>query len=459
MVPVAVGGCFGALSTRLSVGDSDSFWQLVTGHDMLARGLAWNDVYSWTVAGKPISVDQWLGQALWATAFDAGGWRGVVALRALAIAILVGLVLYAALRERPGRPLVAVLAALPALALSRFIWVERPELFGFACFAALIALLYAARAGSDRALWWIPPLIVVWANLHGSFAIGAVLAVLFAIEGAIAQPMRRQRYAIVAIASVVATFVTPAGLGTWTAPGFHFLHPPREIQEWSVPDPTTVPGAIFALTMCAALAIAFIAGGGARAAVVLAPVLFVSLIATRQMPLFAIAAAPFFAAYGPTALKRSAELSGLRLPAFATGQRPPGRRADAVAVALTALLLGGAAVTGTEAPSLADYPTAALSSLRAGPGLLNQYDWGGYLIWAAPATPVFVDGRLTPYLPDVLTDYTTVIGVHPGWREVLARRGIRQLLVRPADPVAIRAHDLGWPIRASSDTFVLIDVP
>ena len=72
---------------------------------------------------------------------------------------------------------------------------------------------------------------------------------------------------------------------------------------------------------------------------------------------------------------------------------------------------------------------------------------------------MFVDGRLTPYLPDVLADYTTVIGVHPGWREVLARRGIRQLLVRPTDPVAIRAHDLGWPIRASSDTFVLIDVP
>jgi len=115
--------------------------------------------------------------------------------------------------------------------------------------------------------------------------------------------------------------------------------------------------------------------------------------------------------------------------------------------------------TGTDAPSLGGFPTAALPALRAGPGLLNQYDWGGYLIANAPQTPVFVDGRLTPYLNGVLADYSTIVGVHPGWRDVIARRGIRQILVRPSDPVAVRARDLGWPIRASSDTFVLIDVP
>jgi hypothetical protein len=31
--------------------------------------------------------------------------------------------------------------------------------------------------------------------------------------------------------------------------------------------------------------------------------------------------------------------------------------------------------------------------------------------------------------------------------------------VLASDPVAVRARDLGWPVRASSYTFVLIDVP
>jgi hypothetical protein len=303
VVPVTIGAFFGVISTRLPVGDSDVFWHLAIGHDTLARGLASTDAYSWTVRGLPISVDQWLGQVLWALADEAGGWRGIVALRAFAIALLVGVIVYAALRERPARPLGAVLAALPAIALSRFVWTERPELFGFICFAVLIVLLRTARSGSDVALYWMPPLIVLWANLHGSFALGAGLIVLVAIEGAIAQPSRRRMYGLAAIGSLVATLVTPANVGAWTAPGYHLLHPPREIQEWSVPDVTTLPGAIFALAIFATFVTAFCSRARApREGVVLLPVLFLSLIATRQMPLFAIATAPYLAAHGGDAL-------------------------------------------------------------------------------------------------------------------------------------------------------------
>ena len=458
-VPVSIGAFFGAVSTRLPLGDSDAFWHLALGRDTLANGIQRVDTYSWTVAGQPVSIDQWLGQVCWAAAWQLGDWRGVVALRAVAVALLVAFVVYAALRERPARPLGAVLASLPALALTRFIWTERPELFGFVCFAALIVLLRAARAGTG-ALYVIPALVVVWANVHGSFALGAVLAVLVAVEGAFAQPSRRRSYAIAAVGSILGTLVTPAGLGTWTAPGFHLLNPPREIQEWSVPDVTTLPGAIFAVAVFATLATALFARTRApREAVVLLPVLFVSLSATRQLPLFAIAAAPYLAAYGGQAVSELAAVFRVRLPHLTSAARPPTRLADGLALAAAAAVLAIAAATGTAAPELGGYPVAALPMLRPGPGLLNNYDWGGYLIASAPRTPVFVDGRLTPYKSGVLSEYTTVIGVHPGWRDVIARRGITQLLVRPTDPVAVRARDLGWPIRVASDTFVLIDVP
>ena len=460
IVPVAIGAFFGAVSTRLPVGDSDVFWHLVLGRQVLRGLIAVPDDLSWTAVGHVGSSDQWLGQALWALAADAGGWRGIVAMRGVAIALLVGIVVYAALRERPARPLGAVLAALPAIALSRFVWTERPELFGFICFALLIVLLRAARAGSDRALYWLPPLIIVWANLHGSFALGVGLVGLVAIEGAIAQPARRRIYIVAALGSLVATLLTPAGIGAWTAPGFHLLHPPREIQEWSVPDVTTLPGVIFAVAIFATLLVAFFARTRAsHEAVVLLPVLFVSLIATRQMPLFAIACAPYLAAYGDEAATLVAHVLRLRMPRLARVSRPPGRKADLVALAVGSIVLAAAGWTGTDAPALGGEPVGALEALRPGPGLLNQYDWGGYLIWSAPQTPVFVDGRLTPYLGRVMDDYTTVVGVHPGWLDVIARRGIRQILVRPTDPVAVRARDLGWLVRASSDTFVLIDVP
>jgi hypothetical protein len=460
VVPIAIGAFFGAVSTRLPVGDSDVFWHLAVGRDTLATGLASTDVYSWTVRGQPVSVDQWLGQVLWTLAYDAGAWRGVVALRAVAIALLVGLIVYAALRERPARPLGAVLAALPAIALSRFVWTERPELFGFVCFAALVPLLRAARNGNDRALFWIPALIVVWANLHGSFALGAGLAVLVAIEGTFAQPARRRIYAAAAVGSLVATLLTPANFAAWTAPSYHLLNPPRSIQEWSVPDVTTLPGLIFFIAVVATFVAALFSRTRApRDAVVLLPVLFVSLIATRQMPLFAIAAAPYLAAHGGEALTELAAQLRLGVPRMVGVARQPGRNVDLGALAVAAVVLAIALASGTDAPALTGFPMGALGALKPGPGLLNQYDWGGYLIWSAPQTPVFVDGRLVPYLGPVMDDYTTVVGLHPGWRDVIARRGIRQILVRPTDPVAVRARDLGWPIRASSDTFVLIDVP
>ena len=76
-----------------------------------------------------------------------------------------------------------------------------------------------------------------------------------------------------------------------------------------------------------------------------------------------------------------------------------------------------------------------------------------------PATKVFIDGRLSPYVPHVVNDYTTIIEAHPGWQETIARRGVTQLLVRPERAVAVRARELGWREGAAGSGFVLFEVP
>ncbi|HYV22561.1 MAG TPA: hypothetical protein VEN31_07895, partial [Candidatus Bathyarchaeia archaeon] len=85
--------------------------------------------------------------------------------------------------------------------------------------------------------------------------------------------------------------------------------------------------------------------------------------------------------------------------------------------------------------------------------------WGGFLIWYAPATPVFIDGRLFPYTGDALRDYETVVSLGPTWRDVLVRRGARALLVKPGSALAVRARDLRWPIVTESASYVLFLVP
>ncbi|HUQ42327.1 MAG TPA: hypothetical protein VM052_07480 [Candidatus Limnocylindrales bacterium] len=459
-----IGGVAGILAAVQPLADTDMWWHLATGRETVQHGLVRADLFSWTVHGAPVSVDQWLGQVVMYVSYAVGDWRGVAILRVILVTALVTLVALAAARSA-SRPLAIVLASLPALLLTRAVWVDRPELFGFVCFAGLLLLLAISRDTIDaptrtRALAAIVVLVGVWAQLHGSFALGVVVTLAACLEGALRDdPDRRRGYLACALATVAITFATPAGIGAWTAPGSHFLSPPRDIQEWNVIDVRTSLGVAYVATLGLVIALLFT---GPRLLVrdiaILIPIAFLSLTAARQAPLLAIAAAPLFADRAQRALMRL----GLRVAAAPeTARGTAGRRVarSVLALAPGALLTVLALVLTPSAPDERVYPVAALTSIPSGDGTLARYEWGGWLIWRAPKTPVFVDGRLTPYTGPVLDDYRRIVAAAPGWRETITRRGVRTLLVTPIDPVAVRARELGWREIASSELFVLIQVP
>jgi hypothetical protein len=457
-VPLLVGGLFGALSTLATVGDSDLYWHLAQGRQTLTEGLVRVDRFSWTASGTSVLIDQWLGQVAWYASYAVGGWHGVILLRAVLVAAIATLIVATTLWAQ-SRPWIAMLAALPAILLTRFAWTERPELMGLACFAALLFVLRVADE-RPRVLLAVPALMLLWANLHASFALGLAVIVILCAEMALRRrDMRRVGLGLVA-ASLVATLVTPSGLAIWTSSGGHFLAPPRVIQEEGVPDVTEPYGLVFALIVAAVMATALLARPGrSRDVALLLPILFVSLTAARHTPFFAVAAAPYLADYGPDAIGALARRLRVPLPRVALPAAIPPVRADVATIALTLAALVSSSAVARADPDLSSFPVAALAALPTGPGLLNEYDWGGFLIWYAPGTPVFVDGRLFPYVPKVLDDYRAVVGIHPDWRAVIERRDVRALLLRPADPAAVRARELGWRVLSASETYVLLARP
>jgi hypothetical protein len=486
---VLVGGAIAGASATFPLGDTDLWWHLANARETLQHGLVRADVFSWTAAGAPVATDQWLGDLLLYAGYAIGGWIGVTVVRTLAVAVLVGAIAFAAIVRRPLSPAAALVIALPAILLSRYVWIERPELFGAVCLAVLVALL---QLQGERPLFACGGLLLVWAQLHGSFALGAALVILVAVHGLAFDRALRRGYALAGFAALLSFVLTPAGIGTLAAPAAHLLSPPREIQEWAPPDLATAPGALWATVLFLTLATASLAGGARpRDVALIAPLAALSLVAIRHAPLFAIAATPYVADRLPAAVEaltrnasRSAEgprerggpperrtpQSGqhkTELGAVARvvaqrelrGFRRSGERsAQAVSVGVGALMIVAGIAIAPREPIEDAYPVAALASLPSGPGLLAEYDWGGWLIWRAPATPVFIDGRLGPYRGAILEDYVAIVEAHPGWRDALARRGVRSLLVRPSDPVAVRALDLGWPVVARSPYFVLISV-
>ena len=439
---IALGAVFGALVTLQPISDSDLFWHLETGRRTLAGDLPRTDLFSWTASGTPVFTDQWLGDLVLAAAKALGDWRGVLALRATAVAALVAIVVDTALRARPGRPIVAVVAALPAIALSRFAWTDRPELLALVCFALVVRLL----RGGDRELILTIPLLFVWAQLHGSYALGLGLIFASCAARALAEPRERWRFVPIASFAVLMTLLTPSGLAAWTSSGGHFLAPPRYIAEEGVPDARTLPGVLFLMTLALVVATAM---RGRRATLrevaILIPVAFVALSAARHTPYLAIAAAPYFASAWPDPLSRWRTRIADARPTGTLFARA-GALGRAGVIALCAVTIALAVTLADARVDERGYPRAALAAVPSGSGLFNQYDWGGYLILAKPSTLVFIDGRLFPFVPDVLEDYRIIVSARAGWEDVIDRRGVRTILVRPTDPIAVRAPERGWHV-------------
>jgi hypothetical protein len=182
---------------------------------------------------------------------------------------------------------------------------------------------------------------------------------------------------------------------------------------------------------------ALLRGGSLREAMLLAPLLYLAFTAQRQMLFFCFAATAFLGARLETLLsvrRRFEAPAPVRLP---------------VALVLVVAAVASA-FTAPSRPDERGYPSAALDALRAGKGvLLNEYDWGGYLIFNLPERPVFIDGRYVPYLGGVLDDYRAVVGLRSGWRELLDKYQVNELLLEPQRPLSVALREDGWRARST----------
>jgi hypothetical protein len=56
--------------------------------------------------------------------------------------------------------------------------------------------------------------------------------------------------------------------------------------------------------------------------------------------------------------------------------------------------------------------------------MFNSYNWGGYLMFAAPDVPVYVDGRTDLYDDKFLRDYLKIAFLREGWQAALDQQDI-----------------------------------
>ena len=192
--------------------DPDYWWHVRTGQLIAETGAVPSaDPYSFTAAGQPWVAHEWLSELLFYAVQHAVGYAGNVVLIG-ALGALAAMALFATCRLWGVGELAAVLLVLWAFGMSVGSFGVRPQTFTRVLLALLVLVLSLYRRdGNWRWLVAVPPIVLVWTNLHGGFAIGLGLLGLMLLGEAVEVVVRGEGWRCVvplAVASAVSIGVT-----------------------------------------------------------------------------------------------------------------------------------------------------------------------------------------------------------------------------------------------------------
>jgi hypothetical protein len=191
-------------------------WHVETGRWIIAHGMVPRaDMFSHTEAGQPWIDMEWLAQILMAAVYLAAGWPGLVVLASLTVAATYALlVMYC---RRAINPWAAALLGLAAIWFASFHFTMRPHLLALPILVIWTGELarFAHLTVHERVPGWhvfrLMLLMVLWANVHGSFIMGPAIAV-------------GMGFPLLGAASAIVALANPYGWGYYEMVLWQFQH-------------------------------------------------------------------------------------------------------------------------------------------------------------------------------------------------------------------------------------------
>ncbi len=337
--------------------------------------------------------------------------------------------------------------------------------------AVFYSLLERVRDGNVRLLWLLPPLTVLWTNLHGGFFVGIVLVGIYGVgelaswlfeadaDSLRAALARSKPYLLTAAGCAVVSLINPyfyqlhVHIFRYLIDSYHIQNI-QEFQSLSFQHPVArYLEAMLALGTVAAawnlyhrrFAEVLIFGGFAHLA----------LMSARNIPIFVLLAAPLAAgaAHELLALVPVRNIAGWAKKAVAGFQSFGAEVAETDALgriplasaAAGTLLIAIFYLSPQSSILRAEYdakrfPAKAIEVLR-GPdlarGIFTHDQWGDYLIYRLfPKTKVFVDGRSDFYGAEFGKQWGNVINVKYDWSKTLDRYRVDAVLLPVNAPLA-----------------------
>jgi len=426
-------------TVRNRFADPDIWCHLKVGQVIVeTRSLPSTDQFSYTTNNHPWIPFEWLSEVLLYWTYQAGGYRALWVWM-WGVASLVFALLYRLCALYSGNAKIAFVGGMVGWFFGTMGLGLRTHLLGYLFLVVELLLLHLGRTRSRAWLWGLPPLFAVWVNCHGTYTLGLVVMGILTLcafvdlkagrlVGESWERDRRVRLVVILALSVAALAVNPVGVKLLAYPLQRFTEPTGTfgaVKDWQPLVVTDLRGAGLFVT---ALLVAIL--------LLVRP----SLLRLEELLLMLLG-------FGGT-LKYSRMSFALgilvapvlcRLLTEAWGSDGPEREHPV----LNGLLLLVAAALGAgffptarhlEQQVAAHNPGGAVEFIRRQGlqgSMLNDYDWGGYLIWEMPEKKVFIDTRADVF------DWTGVFSEYKAWimleeppAKLLDKYGIRFCLLQ-----------------------------
>ena len=433
----------------------DTLWHIRAGAKMIEQAAVLkHDIFSHTAYGKAWIAHEWLAEVIMAFLHQTGGLAAVVIFYAFLTSLTFWILLRICCRYAPDW--LATLSVLSAFSLATSHLLARPHLFSWFFGALTLAILHEGSQSRWRFL--LPPITMLWANLHGGFVLSILLQGFF-ITGPLLErilspprpPLRTlansvKQPLLILAASIIATGINPFGYHLLLFPFYvssNFIS--QLIDEWRAPN--LQQDWYLRLYFLLTLFILFFHARRINWTGRLFILYFINaaLAHYRHISLAGIFLCPIWAeTLSPWANK-------LKIPAPPSASRKQlslSSRSGVIATVFFFLLtLTASGSTQPAAQELRQrffaiknpYPVEAINFLkthRPAGKMFNNYAWGGLLIYEfGPELKVFIDGRADMYGKTIMHDYLKIINVSGQTDDLLKTYGIDWVIFKSSAPL------------------------
>ena len=238
----ALGTMLLGLAPQIFVGDS--WMTLVAGREIVDHGLPHRESLTVLAHGRTWVDQQWLAQLAFYGAYLAAGLRATMLLHVALVTTATALAIGAA-RQRGATARSTLLVVSACLLVAPWSWTLRAQALALPLFVATLALLASDRDLLRRRTLLVFPLLVVWANVHGSVVVGAAIAGWAGAIGLGELALRRSTRARAWRSSALVVFpwlcvvATPYGTAVIGYYKLMFIDSPvaKAVTEWQSPRP------------------------------------------------------------------------------------------------------------------------------------------------------------------------------------------------------------------------------